>query len=166
MHTSQRTSLCVWEKATLAPDVTYGLWMQGFSCDIVSLFVEPQAAWRQDKLIGGKPPVVKELRLVEMRNCNIAARRHRHKHRSRRISIVEKNYKPTYLQSKTGLKNGEWKPTNPSRSTSYSLNEEKRAPRSIWTMCNSPKKKMSSISGYTLTGDLPGTNIFLRNGNN
>jgi hypothetical protein len=29
-----------------------------------------------------------------------------------------------------------------------------------------PKKKMSSILGYTLRGDLPGTNTFLQNGNN
>jgi hypothetical protein len=29
-----------------------------------------------------------------------------------------------------------------------------------------PKKMMSSISGYTLTGDLPGTNTFLQNRNN
>jgi hypothetical protein len=27
-------------------------------------------------------------------------------------------------------------------------------------------KKISSILGYTLTGDLPGTNTFLQNGNN
>jgi cob(I)alamin adenosyltransferase len=32
-------------------------------------------------------------------------------------------------------------------------------------MCNSPEK-MTSISGYTLTGDLPGTNTFSQNGNN
>jgi hypothetical protein len=29
-----------------------------------------------------------------------------------------------------------------------------------------PKKRISSISGYTLTGDLPGKNTFLQNGNN
>jgi hypothetical protein len=34
------------------------------------------------------------------------------------------------------------------------------------TMCNSPKKVMSSILGYTLTGDLPATNTFSQNGNN
>jgi hypothetical protein len=33
-------------------------------------------------------------------------------------------------------------------------------------MCNSPEKKMSSILGYNLTGDLPGTITFLQNGNN
>jgi hypothetical protein len=34
--------------------------------------------------------------------------------------------------------------------------------------CNAqlPKKTMSSILGYTLTGDLPGTNTFSQNGNN
>jgi hypothetical protein len=31
--------------------------------------------------------------------------------------------------------------------------------------CATPEK-MSSISGYTLTEDLPGTNTFLQNGNN
>jgi hypothetical protein len=34
------------------------------------------------------------------------------------------------------------------------------------TMCNSTKKKMSSILGYTLTGNLPGTNTFSQDGNN
>jgi hypothetical protein len=33
-------------------------------------------------------------------------------------------------------------------------------------MCNSNKKKISSILGYTLTGDLPGTTTFPQNGNN
>jgi hypothetical protein len=33
-------------------------------------------------------------------------------------------------------------------------------------MCNSPEKKISSILGYTFTGDLPGTNTFSQNGNN
>jgi hypothetical protein len=44
---------------------------------------------------------------------------------------------------------GDWKPTDPSRSTSQSLHEKKRAPWSIHIMSNSPKKKKSSILGYT-----------------
>jgi hypothetical protein len=32
--------------------------------------------------------------------------------------------------------------------------------------CNLPKKKISSILGYTLTGNLPGTNTLSQNGNN
>jgi hypothetical protein len=32
--------------------------------------------------------------------------------------------------------------------------------------CNSPKKSMSSVLGYTLTGDLPGAITFSQNGNN
>jgi hypothetical protein len=39
-------------------------------------------------------------------------------------------------------------------------------PQSIQTMCSYPIKKMSSILGYTLTGDLHGTNTFSQNGNN
>jgi hypothetical protein len=30
---------------------------------------------------------------------------------------------------------------------------------------STPPEKMSSISGYTVTGDLPGTNTFSQNGN-
>jgi hypothetical protein len=41
-----------------------------------------------------------------------------------------------------------------------------RTPRSIYTVCSSPKQKMSSILGYTWTGDLPGINTFSQNGNN
>jgi hypothetical protein len=37
-------------------DVTWGLWAQEFSCKISGR--EPQGAWRQEELIGGKPPVV------------------------------------------------------------------------------------------------------------
>jgi hypothetical protein len=32
--------------------------------------------------------------------------------------------------------------------------------------CSSLKKKISIILGYTLTGDLPGTNTFSQNGKN
>jgi hypothetical protein len=41
--------------------------------------------------------------------------------------MLHTKYKPTTLQSKTGLKNGERKLMDPSRSASHSLHKEKRA---------------------------------------
>jgi hypothetical protein len=40
---------------------------------------------------------------------------------------------------------------------------KRNVPPGPYKVCSSPKK--SSILGYTLTGDLPGTNIFSQNGN-
>jgi hypothetical protein len=70
--------------------------------------------------------------------------------------LFHRNCKPTYLQSKTGLKNGEWKLTDASRSTSNSQHEKKRAPCSNKQLATPQKEK----EDYTLTGDSPGTNTF------
>jgi hypothetical protein len=46
-------------------------------------------------------------------------------------AIASQKLQTDLLAIPNWFKNGEWKPTNPSRSTSHSLHEEKHAPWSI-----------------------------------
>jgi hypothetical protein len=64
-------------------------------------------------------------------------------------AIAPHKLQTNYLQSKTGLRNGEWKLTDPSRSKWRLLHEEKRALLRPYKQCATPPRRRCQVSRST-----------------